>query len=122
VSDLSGDGGAVLPSLLSSTTAAGDFKMMATEGGPAGQSQSALGSVLSRLTIGVNEVADLADQLHGQANRLLGSAPTPPTAAVNKPELAGNAPLVSQIEEALERLSLQFMRVREGANRLSRLG
>jgi hypothetical protein len=89
----------------------------------AGQSQSALGSVLSRLTIGVNEVADLADQLHGQANRLLGSAPTPPTAtSANKPDLAGNSPLMSQIEEALERLSLQFMRVREGANRLSRLG
>lgn len=70
-----------------------------------------------------NSLADLGDQLHGQATRVIGNnavEPAPPPMPDGK--LSENAPLMSRLEEALGTAQRNLQRAVAGANRLAEIG
>lgn len=80
-------------------------------------------SAIDRMQRLANELADLADQLHGQATRVIGNnAVAPPSAPLPDGKLAENAPLMSRLDEALSAAQRNVHRARAGANRLSEIG
>lgn len=80
-------------------------------------------SAIDRVQRLANSLADLADQLHGQATRVMGNnAVEPASAPMPDGKLSENAPLMSRLEEALSTAQRNLQRASAGANRLAEIG
>jgi hypothetical protein len=72
-----------------------------------------------------NSLADLGDQLNGQANRLFGSpppGPASPTDQIPLGKVGEGGPLLAQLADVFDTLDRNLQRARTGADRLEKLG
>lgn len=80
-------------------------------------------SAIDRVQRLANSLADLADQLHGQATRVIGNNAVEPASAPHPDgKMSENAPLMSRLEEALGTAQRNLQRAVAGGNRLAELG
>lgn len=94
---------------------------------PNAQNQSAtmppLVSAIERLQRMANSLADLGDQLHAQASRVMGNnAVAPSSPQMPDGKVAVDAPLMSRLDDVIETMKRNLQRASAGASRLSEIG
>lgn len=71
-----------------------------------------------------NSTADIADQLHGQANRLFGTPPPEPASTTGSTvgKVADDGSLLMRLADVFETIERNLQRAQAGATRLADLG
>lgn len=88
----------------------------AVAGSTDAQKQTVLGELLARLSLAAQETADIANDLHRQADRVFGPVPSDPSPGENANQAA--IPTVQELSMALDRLNFRISHLRAGAIRL----
>lgn len=93
-------------------------------GGDVQQAQSLIGELLSKLNIMANDLGDVGDALHRQADRIFGTGPAEETNAPSNPSAASSpaGPSAVLLADAVARLGSKIARVRSGQDRMSVVG